>query len=69
MQTTTSSRCSHLGKPCSGMCTGYSTSDSCPPLIVLAVLSTMSAPIALAGTDSASTIHASDAHSIAPLPS
>ena len=25
-------------KPCTGACTGYATSSSCPPLIVLAVL-------------------------------
>jgi hypothetical protein len=63
MQSAISSHCSHHDKTCSGICTGYSTTESCPPLIVLAVLSTMSAPIALA--DSA---RASDAHPIAFLP-
>jgi hypothetical protein len=58
MQSATSSHCSHLDKTCSGICTGYSTTNSCPPLIVLAVLSTMPAPIAFADADRAPNAHA-----------
>ena len=41
MQTAPSTRLTLVEKPsrpCTGACTGYATSISCPPLIVLAVL-------------------------------
>ena len=43
MQTLIHTRCSNLTKCCSGTCTGYDTSSSCPPLIVLAVLASAAA--------------------------
>ncbi|WP_213804373.1 hypothetical protein [Granulicella sp. dw_53] len=48
MQTPTFTRCSHSDKSCTGtcVCTGYKTSNSCPPLIVLAVLA-LATPIAV----------------------
>jgi hypothetical protein len=36
----TPSTCSSPKSPCQGHCPGYGTRSSCPPLIVLAVLST-----------------------------
>ena len=32
--------CIQLNKACTGPCTGYATTCTCPPLIVLAVLAT-----------------------------
>lgn len=32
--------CADAGKSCTGPCPGYGTRSDCPPLIVLAVLST-----------------------------
>ena len=32
--------CSQLDKTCTGACTGYATTCTCPPLIVLAVIAT-----------------------------
>ena len=37
--------CSSLNKTCSGACTGYASTCTCPPLIVLAVIAAVPHPL------------------------
>jgi hypothetical protein len=40
MQSATTNTCAATNPHCNGVCSGYGTQTVCPPLIVLAVLST-----------------------------